>query len=80
MLKKLRRKFKNAYLRNVCHRIKLNPFFFQLNRVQIFTIAGKFLHAFGERGPKVGQFNYPWDVACNSLDQILVSDTRDAIQ
>ena len=46
------------------------------HRVQIFTITGKFLHSFGERGPKVGQFNYPWDVACNSIDQILVSDTR----
>ena len=23
-----------------------------------------------------GQFNYPWDVACNSRDEILVSDTR----
>ena len=39
------------------------------HRVQIFTVTGKFLHAFGERGPKVGQFNYPWDVACNSIDQ-----------
>ncbi len=31
---------------------------------------------FGEKGSKPGQFNYPWDVACNSKDQILVSDTR----
>ena len=31
---------------------------------------------FGEKGSDPGQFNYPWDVACNSLDQILVSDTR----
>ena len=31
---------------------------------------------FGEKGSKPGQFNYPWDVATNSRDQILVSDTR----
>ena len=28
------------------------------------------------QGSRNGQFNYPWDVACNSNDQILVSDTR----
>ena len=31
---------------------------------------------FGEKGSESGQFNYPWDVACNSRDNILVSDTR----
>ena len=31
---------------------------------------------FGDKGSKDGQFNYPWDVATNSRDQILVSDTR----
>ena len=31
---------------------------------------------FGDKGSKNGQFNYPWDVATNSRDQILVSDTR----
>ena len=31
---------------------------------------------FGDKGNKNGQFNYPWDVATNSRDQILVSDTR----
>ena len=46
------------------------------HRVQIFTIDGKFLLMFGEKGSKQGQFNYPWDVACNSRDHILVSDTR----
>ena len=31
---------------------------------------------FGEKGAANGQFMYPWDVACNSKNQILVSDTR----
>ena len=31
---------------------------------------------FGEKGSGNGQFMYPWDVACNSKNQILVSDTR----
>ena len=31
---------------------------------------------FGEKGSKNCQFNYPWDVATNKRDQILVSDTR----
>ena len=31
---------------------------------------------FGEKGSGNGQFLYPWDVACNSKNQILVSDTR----
>ena len=43
---------------------------------QIFTIKGEFLQMFGDKGSKPGQFNYPWDVATNSRDQILVSDTR----
>ena len=43
---------------------------------QLFTIKGEFLQMFGEKGSKPGQFNYPWDVATNSRDQILVSDTR----
>jgi hypothetical protein len=40
------------------------------------SCSGVFIHKFGERGQENGQFNYPWDVACNSKDQILVSDTR----
>lgn len=43
---------------------------------QIFTSRGEFLSKFGERGSKLGQFNYPWDVAVNAENQILVSDTR----
>ena len=31
---------------------------------------------FGEKGSGNGQFNYPWDVACNSKNRIMVSDTR----
>ena len=37
---------------------------------------GEFLLKFGEKGSNAGQFMYPWDVACNSKNQILVSDTR----
>ena len=40
-------------------------------------MEGEFLSGFGCKGSKPGQFNYPWDVACNKQDQILVSDTRD---
>ena len=39
-------------------------------------ISGEFLLMFGEKGSGNGQFMYPWDVACNSKNQILVSDTR----
>ena len=38
--------------------------------------SGEFLLMFGEKGAANGQFMYPWDVACNSKNQILVSDTR----
>lgn len=43
---------------------------------QIFSGRGDFITKFGERGSKLGQFNYPWDVAVNADNQILVSDTR----
>ena len=39
-------------------------------------LLGEFLLMFGEKGSGNGQFMYPWDVACNSKNQILVSDTR----
>ena len=44
--------------------------------MQVFTLEGEFLLKFGEKGSANGQFMYPWDVACNSKNQILVSDTR----
>ena len=40
------------------------------------AILGEFLLMLGEKGSGNGQFMYPWDVACNSKNQILVSDTR----
>ena len=43
---------------------------------QVFTLDGDFILKFGEKGSGNGQFLYPWDVACNSKNQILVSDTR----
>lgn len=43
---------------------------------QIFKLDGTFILTFGEKGCRNGQFNYPWDVACNSHGQIVVSDTR----
>ena len=42
----------------------------------VLNSAGVFIHKFGEKGAGNGQFNYPWDVACNSKNQIRVSDTR----
>ena len=44
--------------------------------LQVFTLDGDFILKFGEKGSGNGQFLYPWDVACNSKNQILVSDTR----
>ena len=46
------------------------------HRMQVFTQEGEFMLKFGEKGSANGQFMYPWDVACNSKNQILVSDTR----
>ena len=38
---------------------------------------GMFVRAFGERGCKNGQFNYPWDVAVNPNTSLIgVTDTR----
>lgn len=36
----------------------------------------KLIRKFGEQGPGLGQFNYPWDVACNHRGDIVVSDSR----
>ncbi len=46
------------------------------HRVQVFESDGTFVFKFGERGRGVGMFNYPWDVACNTENDIAVSDTR----
>ena len=47
-----------------------------MTSVNDIFISGEFLLMFGEKGSGNGQFMYPWDVACNSKNQILVSDTR----
>lgn len=44
--------------------------------MQIFSNKGAFILAFGEKGSKIGQFNYPWDVATSNDGRIVVSDTR----
>lgn len=47
------------------------------HRVQVFDLEGKFLLKFGEKGNRVGQFCYPWDVdSCPITHEIAVSDTR----
>ena len=64
------------------HRMQVSAFDFfcpcqSLNcPTQVFTLDGDFILKFGEKGSGNGQFLYPWDVACNSKNQILVSDTR----
>lgn len=37
------------------------------HRVQVFTAEGQFVFTFGEKGSKVGQFNYPWDIGEEKL-------------
>ena len=32
----------------------------------LLVFLGKFLMKFGDKGSEPGNFNYPWDVACNS--------------
>jgi len=45
--------------------------------VQVFDLTGRYLFKFGEKGNRVGQFCYPWDIdSCSATHQILVSDTR----
>ena len=47
------------------------------HRVQVFDFSGRYLFKFGDKGNRVGNFCYPWDVdACPVSHQIAVSDTR----
>jgi len=47
------------------------------HRIQVFDLRGRYLFKFGEKGNRVGQFCYPWDVdSCPLSHQIAVSDTR----
>lgn len=39
-------------------------------------MEGKFLFMFGEKGGRLGQFHYPWDVAVNERGIVAVTDTR----
>ena len=43
----------------------------------MFSLAGRYLFKFGEKGNRAGQFCYPWDIdCCVQTHQIVVSDTR----
>lgn len=45
------------------------------HRVQRFTKDGRYLSGFGELGPDLGQFRYPWGLACDPYDEsLLVAD------
>ncbi|OAF67356.1 E3 ubiquitin-protein ligase TRIM71, partial [Intoshia linei] len=46
------------------------------HRIQLFTLNGEFTFMFGKSGSDYGQFHYPWDVSCNQLGYLAVSDTR----
>ena len=47
------------------------------HRIQVFDLKGNFLFKFGEKGNRIGQFCYPWDVdSCPLTHEIAVSDTR----
>lgn len=46
------------------------------HRIQIFSSNGRFILKFGGYGRDLGEFQYPWDVACNSIGNIIVTDTR----
>lgn len=44
--------------------------------IQIFTSSWTHVRTFGSEGDRDGQFRYPWEVAVNSSDDILVSDSK----
>ncbi len=48
------------------------------HRVAIFSLAGEFLGAFGQRGAAPGEFNFPTHVAITSDGRILVTDSMNA--
>ena len=43
----------------------------------IYTLDGSFIQAFGRKGYKNGEFNYPWGVATSPKDDlVVVADSR----
>lgn len=47
------------------------------HRIQVFSLTGRYLFKFGEKGNRIGSFQCPWDVdSCANSHQIAVSDTR----
>jgi tripartite motif-containing protein 2/3/tripartite motif-containing protein 71 len=45
------------------------------HRIQILNPDLTFSSSFGSQGSGNGQFNYPWDVACDSTGNVYVADT-----
>ncbi len=45
------------------------------HRIVVYDMAGKFLHAFGERGAEPGQLNYPVNLAVDRDGNLLVTDS-----
>lgn len=47
------------------------------HRIQVFSLTGRYLFKFGEKGNRIGQFCCPWGIdSCAQSHQIVVSDTR----
>ena len=42
--------------------------------ISIFTTSGEFIHCFGEKGKKEGQFNAPKELSLNTYGYLYVSD------
>ena len=46
------------------------------NKVMIYTTGGDLVHAFGEHGSELGQFDFPADVSVDSDGLIYIADCR----
>merc|ERR1711924_9907 len=44
------------------------------NRIQVFDATGKFLRAFGSKGRKDGELNYPVSIVTNDENALFVCD------
>ena len=47
-----------------------------MNCIQVLHSDLTFCHTFGKEGANKGQFNLPWDVACDSTGKAYVTDSR----
>lgn len=47
-----------------------------VNCIQVLHSDLTFCHTFGKEGANKGQFNLPWDVACDSSGKVYVTDNR----